>query len=95
VTGIGKNYIVIGFTAPQTGYYIVDLEGTPARAHVRTPSTGLILHYPDFSSRPAGEDTHFVKIHYLAQGWHYFYFWIDAAPGNQVRIDAVEVDFYR
>jgi hypothetical protein len=95
VTGIGKNYIPFRFQAPQTGYYIVDVEGTPARAHVRVPSTGPILHYPDFSSRPAGEETHFVQIHYLAQGAHWFYFWIDAAPGNQARIDAVEVDFYK
>jgi hypothetical protein len=95
VTTIGKNYIVIAFTAPQTGYYIVDVDGTPARAHIRVPYNGTILHYPDFSNRPAGEDTHFVHIHYLAQGFHYFYFWIDAAPGGQVRVDAVEVDFYR
>ena len=93
VTGIGKNYIPFYVTAPVQGYYIIDVEGTPARAHVRVPSTGPITHYPDFSTRPVGSEQHYVKIHYLAAGGHWFYFWIDA-PGS-ARFDAVEVDFYR
>lgn len=89
----GRNYIPFNVTVPVQGYYIIDVEGTPARAHVNIPYNATPYNYPDFSTQPAGSEQHYVSIHYLAAGSHWFYFWIDN-PGS-ARIDAVEVDFYR
>lgn len=92
----GRNYIPFYFNAPAQGYYIIDVTGTPARAHVNIPwNVPKPYDYQDFSNLPAGTETHYAHLPYLAAGGHWFYFWIDAAPGNSVRIDAVEVDFYR
>ena len=89
----GRNYIPFYVTVPVQGYYIIDVEGTPARAHVNIPYNGTPYNYPDFSTQPSGSEQHYVSIPYLAAGSHWFYFWIDAP--SSARIDAVEVDFYR
>jgi hypothetical protein len=88
----GRNYMPFLFTAPVQGWYIVDVEGTPARAAVNLPynKQGVLT---DFSTRPAGSIQHYVSVHYLAQGGHWFYFWINEP--YSARFDAVEVDFYR
>jgi len=90
----GKNYMPFLFTAPVQGWYIVDVEGTPARAAVNIPYN-VQGSLQDFSTQPAGSEQHYVSTHYLAAGGHWFYFWINAAPYNSARFDAVEIDFYR
>ncbi|MGH7412487.1 MAG: hypothetical protein ACREJ6_15710, partial [Candidatus Methylomirabilis sp.] len=71
-----RPYVYTYFTAPASGWYIIDVRASHAATKLRHQSSGPIIETWDLGSVPcAGGICDYVTTEYLQQGVHHFYFY--------------------
>jgi len=87
-----RPFAYLKFTAPTTGYYILNFNGGRAKAKLRHQYNGPIIETWDFSSSGAATVDH-ATMEYLAQGDHNFYFFPE--PGiNYLYFYSASIESY-
>jgi hypothetical protein len=86
-----KPYVLTYFTAPATGWYIIDVRAGSAAAKLRHHS-GPIIETWDLGSVPcSGGICDYVTMEYLQQGFHGYYFW---SPTKSYSFYSVSIESY-
>lgn len=87
-----KPFVYTVFTAPATGWYIIDHRAGSAAAKLRHPYGGGIIETWDAGSVPcAAGICDYATMEYLQQGVHYFYFY---SPTHGYYFYSVSIESY-
>lgn len=87
-----KPFVRTLFTAPASGWYIIDVRATSAAAKLRHQYSGPIIETWDAASVPCtGGICDYATMEYLQQGAHYFYFY---SPTTSYLFYSVSIESY-
>ena len=84
-------FAYLHFYVPTTGTYLINVQASNGKAKIRHLSNGPIIDSWDFTAEPYGTYD-YLTAEYLAQGYHYFYFWLD--EGSHVYIYSGSLESY-
>jgi len=86
-----KSHAFFRFYVPSTGDYLINISASKGKAKLRHQSGGPIIDTWDFMGLPWGPPYNYLTAEYLAQGYHYFYFWPD---NSGIYIYSVSLESY-